>query len=74
MFKSAAECNEASAVVPYVLLQAVMMDTLISGFVEEIKQKSTAAYTDEADRPAYDASTDSDGKELLKKIICLPLL
>jgi hypothetical protein len=51
-----------------------MMDTLISGFVEEIKQKTTAAYTDETDRPAYDTSTDSDGKELLNKnnlISCL---
>jgi hypothetical protein len=45
----------------FVLLQAVMMDTLISGFVEELKQK-TAAYTDETDRPVYDTSTDSDGK------------
>jgi hypothetical protein len=44
-----------------------MMDTLISGFVEEIKQKTTAAYTDETDRPAYDTSTDSDGKALLNK-------
>jgi len=40
-----------------------MMDTLISVFVEELKQK-TAAYTEETDRPAYDTSTDSDGKEL----------
>jgi hypothetical protein len=48
----------------YVLLQAVMMDTLISGFVEELKQK-TAAYTDETDRPVYDTSTDSDGEDLL---------
>ncbi|XP_069673570.1 FERM domain-containing protein 8 isoform X5 [Periplaneta americana] len=39
--------------------QAVMMDALISGFVEELKQK-TAAYTDETDRPVYDTSTDSD--------------
>jgi hypothetical protein len=44
-----------------------MMDTLISGFVEEIKQKTRAAYTDETDRPAYDTSTDSDGKEMLNK-------
>lgn len=40
-----------------------MMDTLISVFVEELKQK-TAAYTEETDRPAYDTSTDSDGKKL----------
>lgn len=39
--------------------QAVMMDTLISVFVEEMKQK-TAAYIEETDRPAYDTSTDSD--------------
>ncbi|PNF28256.1 FERM domain-containing protein 8 [Cryptotermes secundus] len=44
--------------------QAVMMDTLISGFVEEIKQKTTAAYTDEPDRPAYDTSTDSDDTQV----------
>jgi len=49
--------------VSWVLLQAVMMDTLISVFVEELKQK-TVAYTEETDRPAYDTSTDSDGKEL----------
>lgn len=69
-----AEYNQAVAIVPFILLQAVMMDTLISGFVEEIKQKTTAAYTDETDRPAYDTSTDSDGKELLNKnnlIACL---
>ena len=41
-----------------------MMDTLISVFVEEMKQK-TAAYIEETDRPAYDTSTDSDDKKLL---------
>ncbi|KAJ4435113.1 hypothetical protein ANN_23688 [Periplaneta americana] len=43
--------------------QAVMMDALISGFVEELKQK-TAAYTDETDRPVYDTSTDSDDTQV----------
>ncbi|XP_063222008.1 putative FERM domain-containing protein FRMD8P1 isoform X2 [Bacillus rossius redtenbacheri] len=39
--------------------QAVMMDTLISVFVEEVKKK-TVVYPDETDRPVYDTSTDSD--------------
>ncbi|PSN46115.1 hypothetical protein C0J52_17252 [Blattella germanica] len=43
--------------------QAVMMDALISGFVEEMKQKTTA-YTDETDRPVYDTSTDSDDTQV----------
>lgn len=42
-----------------------MMDTLISAFVEELKQK-TVVYIDETDRPVYDTSTDSDGKKLLQ--------
>ena len=51
-----------------------MMDALISGFVEELKQK-TAAYTDETDRPVCDTSTDSDGKDYYLSIlpICTPL-
>ncbi|XP_021914561.1 FERM domain-containing protein 8 isoform X3 [Zootermopsis nevadensis] len=43
--------------------QAVMMDTLISAFVEELKQK-TVVYIDETDRPVYDTSTDSDALSL----------
>nr|CAD7443501.1 unnamed protein product [Timema bartmani] len=38
---------------------AVMMDTLITVFVEDLKQKTTT-YTDETERPVYDTSTDSD--------------
>nr|CAD7416278.1 unnamed protein product [Timema poppensis] len=41
--------------------QAVMMDTLITVFVEDLKQKTTTC-TDETERPMYDTSTDSDGK------------
>ena len=45
------------------LFQAVMMDALISVFVEELKRKSaSAAYHDETDRPVYDTATDSDGE------------
>lgn len=43
--------------------QAVMMDALISVFVDEIKQKTTS-YPDEPDRPVYDTSTDSDDTQV----------
>ncbi|XP_049776229.1 putative FERM domain-containing protein FRMD8P1 isoform X2 [Schistocerca cancellata] len=43
--------------------QAVMMDALISVFVDEIKQKTTT-YADEPDRPVYDTSTDSDDTQV----------
>ncbi|XP_046980843.1 putative FERM domain-containing protein FRMD8P1 [Schistocerca americana] len=43
--------------------QAVMMDALISVFVDEIKQKTTT-YADEHDRPVYDTSTDSDDTQV----------
>ncbi|KAG8233786.1 hypothetical protein J437_LFUL003858, partial [Ladona fulva] len=39
--------------------QAVMMDALISSFVQELKQKAVN-FSDEVDRPHYDTSTDSD--------------
>ncbi|XP_054261310.1 putative FERM domain-containing protein FRMD8P1 isoform X2 [Macrosteles quadrilineatus] len=47
--------------------QAVMMDALISGFVEDIKKKTSVTTkqpaTDETDRPpVYDTATDSDGR------------
>ncbi|XP_067003864.2 putative FERM domain-containing protein FRMD8P1 isoform X2 [Anabrus simplex] len=43
--------------------QAVMMDALISVFVEEMKMKAVA-YADETDRPIYDTSTDSDDTQM----------
>jgi len=63
ILQTSTECDRVISIVPWVLLQAVMMDTLISVFVEEMKLK-TAAYTEETDRPTYDTSTDSDGKKL----------
>ena len=63
ILKTSTECDRVISIVSWVLLQAVMMDTLISVFVEELKQKR-AAYTEETDRPAYDTSTDSDGTKL----------
>ncbi|KAG8302735.1 FERM domain-containing protein 8 [Homalodisca vitripennis] len=47
--------------------QAVMMDALISGFVEDIKKKTAAAKPagDETDRPpVYDTATDSDDTQM----------
>ncbi|KAK7862335.1 hypothetical protein R5R35_005227 [Gryllus longicercus] len=42
--------------------QAPMMDTLISVFVEELKQRT--AYVEESERPLYDTSTDSDDTQV----------
>ncbi|XP_054261320.1 FERM domain-containing protein 8 isoform X3 [Macrosteles quadrilineatus] len=49
--------------------QAVMMDALISGFVEDIKKKTSVTTkqpaTDETDRPpVYDTATDSDDTQM----------
>ncbi|RZF31967.1 hypothetical protein LSTR_LSTR012437 [Laodelphax striatellus] len=44
--------------------QAVMMDALISGFVEDLKRKASAALnSDEPDRPS-EAATDSDDTQM----------
>ncbi|XP_022186630.1 putative FERM domain-containing protein FRMD8P1 isoform X2 [Nilaparvata lugens] len=44
--------------------QAVMMDALISGFVEDVKRKASAALnSDETDRPS-EAATDSDDTQM----------
>lgn len=37
-----------------------MMDALITGFVDELKQKGNTTNSDELDRPS-EAATDSDG-------------
>lgn len=45
--------------------QAVMMDALISRFVEDLKKKSVQQPADEPDRPpVYDTATDSDDTQM----------
>lgn len=51
-------------------VQAVMMDALICGFIEDLKKKSVQQPADEPDRPpVYDTATDSDGKILSSMIL-----
>lgn len=45
--------------------QAVMMDALICGFIEDMKKKSVQQPADETDRlPVYDTATDSDDTQM----------
>ncbi|KAK3909336.1 FERM domain-containing protein 8 [Frankliniella fusca] len=44
--------------------QAIMMDALISVFVDEKRRTTAATYHDETDRPVYDTATDSDDTQI----------